>query len=193
MIVLCGIFCTSIGYAQMAYPKVTTHTDGPVIVSRDGTSGVASSAIHPNWTKTPSHDDASSDNRVSAKLQVAKTDASTEKYSFSQWSTIEGLCKSPWRLPTQREIMLIYAMGGAVEDVYRVDYSVPSWRNPPVTKTPLYEISGFTPLPTKSYWTATLNSATGTSYWVLTVGVSPTISSYGSGSPSAYVRCVKDL
>ena len=47
------------------------------------------------------------------------------------------------------EMTLIYTMGGAVESSYGAD-------NVPVAETPLYGVSGFTPLNADYYWVASM-------------------------------------
>lgn len=111
------------GFAQsgVKYPYVTSEgsTSGTtsVIVSRDSNGGVKTSCIHANWKAStmPAHKENEAANAVSARFEVASADLSGEKSwgdaksgcaSYTQTGTSAG----DWRLPTQREIMLIYVM-----------------------------------------------------------------------------------
>ena len=104
------------------YPYVL---NGTTIVSHDTEGGVKSQAIHPNWTTLPEHIAASSDNKVSAKLEIANSDVKNP--SDNSKVTMNGYlafgishstynpsnlkaCPDGWRLPTQRELQLIYVL-----------------------------------------------------------------------------------
>ena len=100
------------GYSQsgVKYPYIQGG-DGAsnIIVSRDAAGGVDPACIHPNWTgATPAHNEQSTTyNLVPAKLEVASSNVSEEKYD---WETANSICPTGWRLPTQRELLLIYVM-----------------------------------------------------------------------------------
>lgn len=143
------------------YPYVdTSRPEGPVIVSRDADGGVIPSAynsafgaelqvFHDNWTTTPDHDWGTDADRIPRKLQVANADAVAGKVVWSGF-----VCPQGWRRPTMMEMTLIYTMGGAVESSYGAD-------NAPVAETPLYGVSGFTPLNADYYWVASMASSRG--------------------------------
>ena len=91
------------GYAQTKrYPYVQ---DGKIIVCREGTNGVKSSLIHANWTSTPSHNEKGAANCFAAKFQVADSETSS-----TLGTTAASSCPSGWRLPTVRELSLMYAL-----------------------------------------------------------------------------------
>ena len=99
------VLSATAGYAQKKqYPYVQ---DGKIVVCREGSDGVKSSLIHANWssTQTGQENDANH-NRVAAKFEVATSDASTS----ANWTTATRTCPSGWRLPTIRELRLIYAL-----------------------------------------------------------------------------------
>lgn len=98
------------GYAQsgVKYPYIQGGDKASnIIVSRDASGGADPSCIHSNWSgATPSHTGSSSNNKVPAKLEVATSDAQ----SSVTGDVALGSCPSGWRLPTQREMMLIFVM-----------------------------------------------------------------------------------
>lgn len=177
------------------YPYVdTSRPEGPVIVSRDADGGVIPSAynsafgaelqvFHDNWTTTPDHDWGTDADRIPRKLQVANADATAGKVVWSGF-----VCPQGWRRPTMMEMTLIYTMGGAVESSYGAD-------NAPVAETPLYGVSGFTPLNADYYWVASMASSRG--------GRNPATWSFAgtprngggttTGPDANYIRCVRDV
>ena len=127
------LFTVMTGYAQQKrYPYVQ---DGKIIVCREGTDGVISSLIHPNWTTTPSHDETdAANNRFAAKFEVAAqgilvdngfnsilSDAVRRCASYSESSGDAGT----WRLPTIRELKLIYALRDELTNIS--SFSSPSY------------------------------------------------------------------
>lgn len=93
------IVAASAGYAQsgVKYPYVL---DGKIIVSRDARGGVDTKFLHPNWTDTPDHQyDDPSKNCVAWKFEVAEA----EELNATS-------CPSGWRIPTQKELWLMYAV-----------------------------------------------------------------------------------
>jgi len=117
MLLLCTLFVCTSGYAQSKkYPYVQ---DGKIIVCREGNDGVKSLLIHPNWTVTPAHDEKSGEyNRFAARFEVASKDAVV---TGVVWDDAVSVCagysqdsggkdKGSWRLPTIRELRLIYAL-----------------------------------------------------------------------------------
>lgn len=177
------------------YPYVdTSRPEGPVIVSRDADGGVIPSAYNSafgaelqvfldNWTTTPDHDWGTDADRIPRKLQVANADAAAGKVVWSGF-----VCPQGWRRPTMMEMTLIYTMGGAVKSSYGAD-------NAPVAETPLYGVSGFTPLNADYYWVASMASSRG--------GRNPATWSFAgtprngggttTGPDANYIRCVRDV
>ena len=110
-------------YAQsgIQYPYTTSagSTSGKtsVIVSRDAAGGVKAACIHADWKAStmPVHTEKDTENAVSARFEVASADLS----GLMAWDTAQSGCASysqsgasagNWRLPTQRELMLIWVM-----------------------------------------------------------------------------------
>lgn len=101
------------GYAQTKqYPYVQ---DGKIIVCREGSDGVKSSLIHPNWTTTPSHNEQDhTNNRFAAKFEVY------DGFLNGRW---DRACvpnyggKTGWRLPTIRELRLIFALRNELNSI----------------------------------------------------------------------------
>lgn len=171
------------------YPYIDTSDtqNGPVIISRDAEGGVGASVLHENWTATPMHVETSPENTVSAKLQVANADLSDEKML---WSDIA--CPDGWRIPTTMELMLIWTMGGASPDSYDTDVNSPRY-NPPVTNTPMYDIPGFTPYKTDTYWGATRVGRSPSSVTTLSMETGMTGGGSTAGPDRNPARCVRDV
>lgn len=151
------------------YPYVTTiGTKKCVIVSRDDKGGVKATALHANWTTTPAHIEkdepdgtAKACNAPSAKFEVYASDNSTS----STWTAAPNKCPSGWRLPTQRELMLMYVMKD--------------------------QLTGITSFTGYTYWSATEYSGASGNAWFVTFSNGRTYSNAEAGS--LYVRCIRDL
>lgn len=174
-------------YAQMPYPQVTSHANGPVIESGGSDMTGAIRTTTPTW----GHFETSNDNRVPARLQVAKTDANSG--GKVTWSDARTRCTSPWRVPTQRELALIWVMGGGEKDRYNIDHENVHLRNPPATDTPLYEQSGFTPLLPAQYWTSTDYPDPEDWAWAVSFSKGAVSVNNVKDSNLYLVRCVRDL
>ena len=166
------LLTTMEGYAQKKYPFVESTN---VIVCREGGEGVKSSLIHPNWTTTPAHYEQNTTyNRVAAKLQVARNNVATTGLN---WSTAVRLCASygesstdagSWRLPTLRELRLIYVFCLMTKQASSVSVSMDNY----------------------TYWAAT--EQTTSNAWGLNF-VSGRVFTLSKSSTVGYVRCVRDL
>ena len=111
-------------YAQsgVQYPYTTSagSTSGKtsVIVSRDAAGGVKAACIHANWKAStlPVHyEQETENNAVSARFEVASADlAGTMSWNNARTGCAaykqSGTSAGDWRLPTQRELMLIWVM-----------------------------------------------------------------------------------
>ena len=158
------------------YPYVTsagsTSGQASVIVSRDAAGGVKSACIHPNWTASTMPADYSENaaaNAVSARFEVAAADlpeqmtwadALTGCAGYTQVGTSAG----DWRVPTQRELMLIWVMLPSTEFTFETT----SW-----------------------YWSSTRIPNNSTFAWAESF-LSGYINNYKKIYP-AYVRCVRDF
>ena len=141
------------------YPYVQ---DGKIIVSRDEKGGVKKVCLHPYWTATPSHSVGEDANRVAARFEVAAADADA-----AAWGTTDGSCTTPWRRPTQRELLLMWVM-----------------------QDRLTEIAAFTDA---WYWSSTNNSTDNA--WRVHMGKDQGNGSVNTNalSVSYRTRCVKDI
>lgn len=160
------------------YPYVTSagSTSGKtsVIVSRDNQGGVKTSCIHANWKASamPTHYEQDAANAVSARFEVASADLSEKK----NWADAKSGCASytqtgtsagDWRLPTQRELMLMWVMksqGRLTGLSWAGDY----------------------------YWASTEDNSAKIDAWYVDFSDGYTFS-MGKINNSRYVRCVRDF
>lgn len=178
------------------YPYITTATGGVVIVLRDDKGGVDEANLFSSrQTASPTGAENSTDNRMSRKFRVQKANPGLSKtwddaVSYCDNLTEEGY--SNWRLPTQRELQLIWLLGGNsnVTSGDKNDTGVGSGSVPLYTPY-LYQQSGFTAFAADVYWLATHISSGGTDVWVVSFHYGNTFSS-SSWVSSRYVRCVRD-
>lgn len=156
------LMTVSAGYAQrIQYPYLQ---DGKIIVCREGTDGVKSGLIHPNWNSTPSHNELdATNNRFAAKFEVAASDVNPG----ASWDDAVNLCPSGWRLPTIRELRLIY--------VYRNELGT-------------FDMSA----PSAVYWSATESSSDSRNAWYVVFDSGETSCKYPK-TLNSRVRCIRDL
>lgn len=156
------LMTVSAGYAQrIQYPYLQ---DGKIIVCREGTDGVKSGLIHPNWNSTPSHNELdATNNRFAAKFEVAVSDVDAS----AKWDDAVNLCPSGWRLPTIRELRLIY--------VYRNELGT-------------FDMSA----PSAVYWSATESSSDSSNAWYVVFDSGETSCKYPK-IVNSRVRCIRDL
>lgn len=156
------ITCTYGAAAQKKYPYTADGGhNGPLIVSRDDNGGVHPQALV---------DGASGS--IESSLQIATEDATDNLVS---WAGAKDACFGGWRLPTKRELQLIWLTGGARYEQYK---------SPIIVNDPLHEYNAFAPLDANKYWTSTTE---GGNVW--SVDFSNGASS--SGTTTGKVRCVK--
>ena len=166
------------------YPYVIEGTN--IIVSRDNNGGVKESSLRQETlTETPNH--IHSDviiNRVYSRIQVARS--RSDDAEAMPWSEAADYCRNlqedgytNWRVPTQRELMLIYVMNDQLADgLYR------SRPNPPEQ-----DLSVF-------YWSATHDDSG--QVWMLGLSANNP-ENEGVVEPCSdtlrlnYVRCVRDV
>ena len=177
------------------YPYVTTASDGGVVVVlRDDNGGIDEASLFSSRvTESKTGNEASADNRMSRKFRVQKSNPGQKTWSdavsYCDNLTEEGY--SDWRLPTQRELILIWALGGNsnVTAGDKNDTGVGS-ASKPVNTPYIYEQSGFTAFSADGCWSAT-ESSTGSSYaWYVIFSNGSTY--YHNKTYSSYVRCVRD-
>ena len=97
------------------YPYVTSENGGVVVVLRDSKGGIDESSLFSSRvTASKTGNEASADNRMSRKFRVQKSNPGQKTWSdamsYCDNLTEEGY--SDWRLPSQRELMMIWLLGG---------------------------------------------------------------------------------
>lgn len=177
------------------YPYVTSENGGVVVVLRDSKGGIDESSLFSSRvTASKTGNEASADNRMSRKFRVQKSNPGQKTWSdamsYCDNLTEEGY--SDWRLPSQRELMMIWLLGGSsnVTSDDKNDTGVGS-ASKPVNTPYLYQQSGFTAFSAGRYWSASEASSNSSYVWYLyfSDGYSTTnTKTTGSGS----VRCVRD-
>ncbi len=181
---------TQYPYLTPSFTDTASGISGTLIVSRNGSNGVDPSALL-STNGIP----AGTDNRVAAKLLVENTNTVPGvDYSDRTWTVAQKTCTDKgtgWRLPTLRELQLIWLLGGTMETTFG-GYKGMSWGNsfqkidllPPAENN-----NGMT-------WTMTedgsgnvhaLNVFTPTGYYFETQTKTSNILAY------AAVRCVKSI
>ena len=179
------------------YPYITTASDGGVvIVLRDDNGGVDEANLFPNkLTESAGGNEQSTDNRMSRKFRVQKTQNETSM----TWNDALTYCHNlveegcdNWRLPSQRELMLIWALGGNKDVVNGDNNNTGIGENSkPLSTSYLYEQPGFTALSTDNYRVATSDSKYSNRAWIVGFG-NQSGSGTGYKSNGYSVRCVRD-
>lgn len=185
--------CVSDYAASAKYPYVTTASDGGVVVVlRDDNGGIDEASLFSSRvTASKTGNESSTDNRMSRKFRVQKAQSQSSTVS---WSDAVSYCDnlteegySDWRLPSQRELMLIWLLGGSssVASGDKNDTGVGS-ASKPVNTPYIYQQSGFTAFSADRYWSATEGSLA----WY--VDFSNGYTSVRDKPFSHSVRCVRD-
>lgn len=110
------------------YPYVSGDN---IIVSRDENGGAKEDYIRmveeESWTATPPHDERDPLNKVASKLEVSKFATDAGQWVRRDWDKAHDYCqgleedgKTDWRMPTQRELMLLYIMNDQLSDAYKL-------------------------------------------------------------------------
>lgn len=176
------------------YPFVTVENGGVVVVLRDSKGGIDEASLFSSRvTETKTGNENSADNRMSRKFRVQKSDPGKKTWSdavsYCDNLTEEGY--SDWRLPSQRELMMIWLLGGSsnVTSGDKNDTGVGS-ASKPVNTPYLYQQSGFTAFSADLYWSATEHSSGSSFAWNVFFGNGYTDNNYKTYSND--VRCVRD-
>lgn len=178
------------------YPYVTVENDGVIVVLRDDNGGIDEASLFSSRvTESLTGNDASTDNRMSRKFRVQKAQSQS---STVIWSDAVSYCDnlteegySDWRLPSQRELMLIWLLGGSsnVTSGDKNDTGVGS-ASKPVNTPYIYQQSGFTAFSAGTYWAASTGSIGNNYGWRVNFGDGD--SNRASNNYQFYVRCVRD-
>lgn len=118
--ILMVLLLTASVVSAQRYPYVLY---GNLVTCREGFNGVKAALIHPRWSDTPAHraNDATN-NRLGARFHV-----SARLQDSKGWYDAINYCSSyrendalpdRWRLPTIRELALLYAL----KDELKYDY-----------------------------------------------------------------------
>ena len=190
-----ALACTASAQSGVRYPFVTVENGGVVVVLRDSKGGIDEASLFSGRvTETKTGHETSTDNRMSRKFRVQKSNPGQKNWpaAVNYCNNLNEEGKTDWRLPSQRELMMIWLLGGNsnVASGDKNDTGVGS-SSRPVNTPYLYQQSGFTAFSAVRYcWSATENSSLSGTAWV--VHFSNGYTGYFNESNSYYVRCVRD-
>lgn len=160
-----ALLSSAVTYAQ----KVETTTiDGKVYPVID-CSGMPSSeySIIPKGNKEAELKTQAANATVYKRFAVAISQTSSRYTAIEAFRVCSGMSDGSWRLPTQRELMLMW-----------------------ILRFQLARTNGFTPFVEGSHWSAT-QSGGGGSFWVVSLRYGD---SKGDGDINPnYVRCIREL
>lgn len=185
---------------EQTYPYITTASNGGVvIVLRDENGGVDEANLFPDkLTASATGTEKSTDNRMARKFRVQKAQGQSNTV---EWADAVSYCDNlveedcdDWRLPSQRELMLIWVMGAnsSVTSGYVNDTGVGDSSAKPISSSYLYQQSDFTPFSTSAdYWAA--SEVSSSDYWAWHVAFDNGYTDLtGTKTSSRNVRCVRD-
>ena len=189
-----GVAGSAVAQSGVRYPFVTVENGGVVVVCRDGKGGIDEASLFSSRvTETRTGYEQSADNRLSRKFRVQKGNPGQKTWqdAVNYCNNLNEEGKTDWRLPSQRELMLIWLLGGSsnVTSGDKNNTGVGS-ASKPVNTPYLYQQSGLTAFSADYYWSATEYSDG--SYYAWYVSFS---SGYTYSYPKTYryyVRCVRD-
>ena len=145
--------------AGTKYPYVKAEGDASLVVLRDAAGGINKGSLFASRPTATLIDTKRSDNnRMSAILQVQRADPGRLNWrpSVDYCDNLRAEGYDDWRLPSQRELMMIWTMGGNehVESL-DIDNSSDSPVQRPVGNARLHSLAGFTVLPDNVLFSAT--------------------------------------
>ena len=145
--------------AGTKYPYVKAEGDATLVVLRDAAGGLDRNSLFASRpTATLIDTKRSGNNRMSAMLQVQRADPGLLNWrpSVDYCDNLRAEGYDDWRLPSQRELMMIWTMGGNehVESL-DIDNSSDSPVQRPVGNARLHSLAGFTVLPDNVLFSAT--------------------------------------
>ncbi len=112
------------GELSVDYPYVTTEYGGKVLVLQDENGGIEDIALYPEkLTESNTCDRSSVEHKVSRKFRLQNVGATAKELPMGNMEAMEychnltedGL--TDWRLPTGREMLLIWIAGGATGNI----------------------------------------------------------------------------
>ena len=196
--VVAAVVLVGTAHAQsgVKYPYVTSENGGVVVVLRDSKGGIDEASLFSSRvTASKTGEVTSTNNRMSRKFRVQKSDSGSKKkwqdaVSYCDNLTEEGY--SDWRLPSHRELMMIWLLGGNsnVTQGDKNDTGVGSG-SIPVNTPYLYQQSGFTAFSTDWYWSAAgIDASYSSTAWAVRFSNGNEFDN--SKTISNAVRCVRD-
>ena len=188
--------------AGTKYPYVKAEGDATLVVLRDAAGGLDRNSLFASRpTATLIDTKRSGNNRMSAMLQVQRADPGLLNWrpSIDYCDNLREEGYDDWRLPSQRELMMIWTMGGNehVESL-DIDNSSDSPVQRPVGNARLHSLAGFTVLPDNVLFSATWDEDDPDNYpdIIAILRISGTdgrvISDYIDGDFPQSFRCVRD-
>ena len=97
------------------YPYVKQENGRDIIVSRDAEGGVEENRLRTETVQS-SHDEQSSSNAISAQFEISSYPVDNNDRVKKTWADAQTYCAElnedggGWRMPTQRELMLMYIL-----------------------------------------------------------------------------------
>ena len=195
--------------AGTKYPYVKSEGNSSVIVLRDAAGGIDKASLfasRPTVTAAVAGGQHSENDRMSGMLQVQNADP-----GLMNWYDAIDYCDNlaqegydDWRMPTLRELMLIWTVGGNNNvGSLDIDNSTDSPVQRPVGSSWLHSLAGFTVLPNKVVYSATWCEEEPDLWpdikWVMRIsGTDGRVNDDGVGATSEgvrktqAVRCVRD-
>lgn len=119
------------GSGTYPYLQLNPRTDKKnIIVSRDEKGGVKAEYLRDPltdpWNDTPVHHQGEAQNKVAAKFEVSKFATEESQWIRRSWDKAHVYCLSltengkGWRMPTQRELMLLYVINDQLPNDYKL-------------------------------------------------------------------------
>ena len=187
--------------AGTKYPYVKAEGDAYLVVLRDAAGGLDRNSLFASRpTATLIDTKRSGNNRMSAMLQVQRADPGLLNWrpSIDYCDDLREEGYDDWRLPSQRELMMIWTMGGNehVESL-DIDNSSDSPVQRPVGNARLHSLAGFTVLPDNVLFSATWDEDDQPNDITTVYGISGTdgrvtyTSAIDGVQPQSF-RCVRD-
>lgn len=189
-----GVTGTAGAQSGVKYPYVTVENGGVVVVLRDSKGGIDEASLFSSRvTETKTGNEQSADNRMSRKFRVQKSNPGKKTWSdaVSYCNNLNEEGKTDWRLPSQRELMMIWLLGGNsnVTSGDKNDTGVGS-ASKPVNTPYIYQQSGFTAFSADAYLSASDYSSDSIYAWCVLFSNGNTNGRFKTNSTS--VRCVRD-
>ena len=201
LLLFAGGITESFAQSGFRYPYVIKGNPGvtrDVIVSRDENGGVREDYVRDTkkvqWDTTPEHNQYDDDNIVASRFEVSKIGAVKQPYqsAATYCKNLKEDDKDGWRVPTQRELMLIYVLNDQLA-------------NPLITSKQDEIEHGVQPSADGIfYWSGTKDTTNGEDnvYWSVCFSdrsdegmetKGGQVQGYADNANQNYIRCVRDV